>query len=479
VSSFSTRTPHDFRPNRLNLALQARRASGEAVLDLTLSNPTRAGLVYPDEEILAALCDARSLTYEPTPRGLREAREAIAAHHAAQGQNADPERLILAGSTSEAYGWLFKLLCEPGDEVLVPKPSYPLFECLATLDAVRAVEYSLPEDLHWGIDFDALERCRTARTRAVIVVNPNNPTGAFLKRAEWRRLQSWAALHGLAIVADEVFFDYAWSGVATSGSPEATLPHGHASNPACTPASFPNRDQIPFPSRDREGAVPDHNQVPLPVRDREGAVPGPLPVRDREGAVPTDSATPHIEDTEATDSAPVSSLEATGEALVFTLSGLSKVAGLPQMKLGWIHASGPRPLLNEALERLEWIADAYLPVSAPIQHAAVRWMELVPQIQSAIRARCLENLSIARGVFSARGGARTMDTEGGWCVVIDVPRFCSEEEWTLRMLERDGVLLQPGFFYDFEREALLVASLLPAPAVFRECLERLERILIL
>lgn len=411
MTSFSARTPHDFRPNRLNLALQARRSTGREILDLTLSNPTRAGLVYPDEEILAALSDARSLTYEPTSRGLREAREAVAAHHARQGQNADPERLILAGSTSEAYGWLFKLLCEPGDEILVPKPSYPLFECLATLDAVRAVEYSLPEDLRWKIDFDALERCRTERTRAVVVVNPNNPTGAFLKRAEWRRLQSWAASHGLAIIADEVFFDYAWNGATDSGRPEEPLTHS--------------------------------------------------------------------QDAGAADSSPVSSLETTGEALVFTLSGLSKVAGLPQMKLGWIHAAGPRPQLNEALERLEWIADAYLPVSAPIQHAAVRWMELVPQIQSAIRARCRENLSIARGVFSARGGARTMDTEGGWCVVIDVPRFCSEEEWTLRMLEREGVLLQPGFFYDFEREALLVASLLPAPAVFREGLERLERILIL
>ena len=388
---FSTRSPGDFRPNRLNAALAARRAAGGAVLDLTLSNPTRAGLEYPSEEILAALGDARSLTYEPTPRGLAEAREAIAAHHALHGQAVDPDRMLLAGSTSEAYGWLFKLLCEPGDEILVPRPSYPLFECLATLDAVRVVEYSLPEDLRWGLDFDALERGRTDRTRAVVLVNPNNPTGVFLKRAEWQRLQSWAASNGLAIIADEVFSDYAW----TDGAGER-----------------------------------------------------------------------------------VSTFEATGEALVFTLSGLSKVAGLPQMKLGWIHASGPRPLLAGALERLEWIADAYLPVSAPIQHAAVRWMQLAPTIQAAIRARCLENLSVARGAFSATGGARIFEPEGGWCVVIDVPRFYSEEQWTLRLLGRDGVLLQPGFFYDFEREALLIASLLPQPATFRDGLVRLERSLL-
>jgi aspartate/methionine/tyrosine aminotransferase len=390
VNFFSARTPGDFQPNRLNRALQSRREAGQDVLDLTLSNPTRAGLVYPKEEILAALAGARSLTYEPTPRGLAEAREAIAAHHARQGQSADPERMLLAGSTSEAYGWLFKLLCEPGGEILVPRPSYPLFECLATLDAVRVVEYSLPEDLRWGIDFDALERGRTARTRAVVLVNPNNPTGAYLKPEEWRRQQSWAASKGLAIIADEVFSDYAWDDSARR----------------------------------------------------------------------------------------VSTFEATGEALVFTLSGLSKVAGLPQMKLGWIHASGPRPLLAEALERLEWIADAYLPVSAPIQHAVGRWMELVPQIQAVIRARCIENLTVARRAFSARGGARILEPEGGWCVVIDVPRFYSEEKWTLRLLERDGVLLQPGFFYDFEREALLVASLLPQPAIFREGLARLEHSLL-
>lgn len=387
---FSTRSPGDFRPNRLNAALSARRAAGSEILDLTLSNPTRAELAYPHKEILAALADARSLTYEPTPRGLVEAREAIAEHHVLHGRTADPERMVLAGSTSESYGWLFKLLCEPGDEILVPRPSYPLFECLATLDAVRVVEYSLPEEMRWGLDFDALERGLTPRTRAVVLVNPNNPTGAFLKHSEWHRLQSWAARKGLAIIADEVFSDYGWD-------------------------------------------------------DRAGRV---------------------------------STFEATGEALVFTLSGLSKVAGLPQMKLGWIHVSGPRPLLNEALERLEWIADAYLPVSAPIQHAAARWMQLVPQIQAEIRARCLENLAVARSAFSAAGGARILEPEGGWCVVIDVPRFYSEEEWTLRLLERAGVLLQPGYFYDFEREAFLVASLLPPPSAFREGLARLDRSLL-
>ncbi len=387
---FSSRTPGDYRPNRLNEALQARRAAGGTVLDLTLNNPTRAGLAYSAKEILEALNDPRSLTYEPAPRGLREAREAIAAYHAGRGQSASPDRLLLAGSTSEAYGWLFKLLCEPGDEVLAPRPSYPLFECLAVLDAVRIVEYPLPEELRWELDLEALERCRTPRTRAVVLVNPNNPTGGYLQRDQWLRLQGWAASHGLAIIADEVFFDYAWQ------------------------------------------EQPDR----------------------------------------------VSSFDATGEALVFTLSGLSKAAGLPQMKLGWIHASGPPRLLAEALERLEWIADAYLPVSAPVQHATAPWLKLLPRIQASIRERCRENLATARAAFSAPGGARILEPAGGWSVVLDVPRLHAEEEWALRLLEGQGVLVQPGFFYDFEREAFLVASLLCEPEEFREGLACIERALL-
>jgi aspartate/methionine/tyrosine aminotransferase len=386
---FSQRTPSEYAVNRLSAAVAERRARGAELLDLTLSNPTRAGIEYPREALLEALQDASSLKYEPSARGLLSAREAIAAYHHRHGQRARAERLILAGSTSEAYGWLFKLLCEAGDAVLVPRPSYPLFECLATLDALEVVQYPLPEELGWGNDLDALERCRTARTRAVVLVNPNKPTGAYLKRREWRELQSWAAARGLAIIADEVFSDYGW------------------------------------------GKDPER----------------------------------------------VSTFEATGEALVFTLSGLSKVGGLPQMKLGWLHVSGPDGEVSEALERLEWIADAYLPVSAPVQHAAARWLELAPQIQERIRERCLTNLATARGAFSAESGARVLATEGGWCVVVDVPRMHTEEQWTLRLLEREGVLVQPGFFYEFEREALLVASLLPEAATFREGLARMERAL--
>jgi hypothetical protein len=345
-----------------------------------VTNPTRTGIEYPEDEILAALNDRRAVRYDPTPRGWIGAREAVARHHAAQGFEADPARTLLAASTSELYGWLFKLLCEPGDAVLVPRPSYPLFECLAALESVRVEQYRLQEALEWSPDFDALEELAARLgVRAIIHVNPNNPTGSYLKRHEWERLNQIAARNGMALIVDEVFYDFAW-----------------------------------------------------------GADPGRT-----------------------------SSLAPPQEALTFTLSGLSKAAGLPQMKLGWVHVAGPEPLVRPAIERLEWIADAYLSVSAPVQHAAPRWLELAAGIRRGILGRVLGN----RGVlpFEAHG-------EGGWCSLLDLPHTRSEEQWALDLLDRQGILLQPGFFYEFEREALLVASLLATPQTVAEAARRLTKL---
>ncbi len=389
MNPFSSRTPTSLQPNRLSRRVEELRASGAPLIDLTLSNPTRAGLVYPTREILAALDDPRSLSYEPSPKGLREAREAVAAWHAGQGAAADVDSLMLSGSTSEAYGWLFKLLCEPDDAVMTPRPSYPLFECLARLDGVRAVEYPLLEELQWGTDIASLERWLDPRARAIILVNPNNPTGTYLKRDEWTRLQEFAALRGLALIVDEVFFDYAW-------------------------AADPRR---------------------------------------------------------------VSSLQTPHHALTFTLSGLSKVAGLPQMKLGWIHVAGPEALRSEALERLEWIADSYLPVSAPVLHAAARWFDLTPRIQSSILERVFRNRHALQSALPPGSPWRVLPAEGGWVALLEAPRIHSEEEWGLSLLENHYVLLQPGYFYDFEREAFLAVSLLPNPGDFEAALQRLSGIL--
>ncbi len=376
---FSSRLNWDLRPNRISALLEARRRAGACILDLTESNPTHAGLSYPGPEILEVLADARSLRYEPSPTGVAEARSAVSSYYAARGASVAVDRVVLTASTSEAYGYVFKLLADPGDEVLVPRPSYPLFEFLARLESVRAVDYPLVYDGSWRIDFAALEAALTPRTRAVVVVNPNNPTGSFLKTGERDRLIALAAARGLAIVSDEVFSDYAFA---------------------------------PDPERVRTMAGIDG-------------------------------------------------------ALTFSLSGLSKTAGLPQMKLGWIVTSGPEELRTAALARLELIADTYLSAAAPAQYGAARLMAAGGRVREQISARTRRNLDWLRGAV-AGSALSVLAVEGGWYATLEVPRTRSEEEWTLELLERDGVLVQPGFFFDFESEAFLVLSLLTAPDVFCE-----------
>ncbi len=357
---------------------------GAAVLDLTESNPTHAGLIYPEKEILAALADTRSLRYEPDPRGMLTAREAVRRYYADRGADVDPRRVILTASTSEAYSYLFKLLTDPGDEVLVPRPSYPLFEYLAAMESVTVKPYPLRYDGSWHIDFAALESAATSRTRAIAIVNPNNPTGSFLKQGEWARLSAWAGRHRLAILSDEVFSDFGLS---------------------------PDSDRI----RTLAGAHADAN--------------------------------------------------------VFAMSGLSKIAGLPQMKLGWIVASGPGHAA--ALEKLEWIADTFLSVSTPVQLALDRLLIATETVRDQIRVRTASNLAVARSQFGANSAVQILHVEGGWYIVLQVPRTRSEEEWTLDLLRDSDVLVQPGFFYDFESEAYLVVSLLTETTVFREGIQQI------
>ena len=373
---FSTRFHWDLRPNRLTQALAARRAAGAAVLDLTESNPTRAGLAYPPE-IQCAFDDPRTLVYEPSPAGAAEAREAVAAYYAARGHRVPPSRILLTASTSEAYSYLFKLLCDPGDEVLVPRPSYPLFEFLADMESVKVRQYPLVYHGLWSMESPQF----TERTRAMVLVNPNNPTGSYVKRAELAALVERCAARGVALISDEVFADY-WF------------------------AADPERETS-------------------------------------------------LVDVEA--------------CAAFCMSGLSKVAGLPQMKLGWI--VGNR---EAAMERLEWIADTYLSVSTPVQCAARRLLEQGDRVQRQIRERTAANLTVAREVL-AGSSASILTVEGGWYVTLQAPCVRTEEEWVLELLEREGVLLQPGFFFDFEAEAFLVASLLTEPATFREGLSRVRQ----
>lgn len=372
---FSSRFHWDLAPNEITRRVEARKASGRELLDLTESNPARAGLVYPDARLLDALANAANLRYEPSPAGVLSAREAVAAYY---GGTVGPDRILLTASTSESYAYLFKLLTDPGDEILVPRPSYPLFEFLAAMESVTVKTYPLRYHGVWEIDFEALQAALSARTRAIIIVNPNNPTGSFVKPHE---LEMLAALQ-IPLISDEVFADYAF---------------------------------------------------------------GP--------ALRT-----------------ISGVEGT---LAFSLSGLSKVSGLPQLKLGWIAVSGPDALRAEAWQRLELIADTYLSVSAPAQNALPELLAMRHGIQDQIRGRCRANLACFRSMLPGHSPARLLNVEGGWYATLEVPRTRTEEEWVLSLLEEHGVLLQPGYFFDFEREAFLVLSLLTNPARFGEGAERI------
>jgi len=383
---FSSRLPSSLAPNRISLAVDAARARGVSLADLTETNPTVVGLDQPADAIRAALASPSALVYEPTPKGLPAARAAVAAYYARHGVTVDPERVTLTASTSEAYAWLFKLLCDPGDDVLVPQPSYPLFDHLAALESVRPVAYPLRYHGGWFLDIEEVRRALTPRTRAILVVNPNNPTGSYLTRDEARALAALAAERDLALVSDEVFADYAW-----------------APDPA-----------------------------------RQTTLAGDSP------------------------------------ALTFCLSGLSKLVALPQLKLGWILTGGPPARVAEAEARLEHIADTYLSVAAPVQHAAPSLLALVDSVGAQILARVRENRATLAA--AVRGSAaQLLDADGGWSTIVRLPATRTEEEWVLALLD-DGVLVHPGFFFDLPPTTVVMSLLIPPPilaagvaAILRRC----------
>ena len=380
---FSGRVPA-LRANRVAGELARLRSEGRPLDDLTVSNPTRVGLPYP-RDLLAPLAAPDALAYDPAPFGLPVAREAVAAHLAGRGVPVHPDRIVLTASTSEAYGLLFKLLCDPGDAVLVPQPSYPLFDHLTRLDGVEARAYRLEHHGRWEIDVGGLARLVDARTRAVLLVSPNNPTGSFVRPEELAAVRAVAVRHGLAVVCDEVFADY---------------------------------------------------PLEEPAAGRSGALVG---------------------DT---------------EALTFTLGGLSKSAGLPQLKLGWVLLGGPDRLVAGARERLELVCDTYLSVATPVQLAAGALLERSRPVADAILARVRSNDSALRRLADRFPACRVLRTEGGWYAVMQVPAIRSEEALVIELLRHDGVLAHPGYFFDFPREAFLVLSLLPPVDAFARAATR-------
>jgi hypothetical protein len=383
---WSRRVDSDQTANRLTTAIRALQAANRSLIDLTLANPTRAGLQYPSD-LLNSLAAAPGLIYRPEPFGVIEARRAVAADYLRRGVRVDAERIVLTASTSEAYSLLFKVLCDPNDQVLVPRPSYPLLDHLARLDAVCVGSYDLEYHGRWSLDFASLQRAWSDATRAVIVVSPNNPTGSCVTAGELDRLCAWCASRGAAVIVDEVFADY---------------PLAEA-NPTM-------------------GIALQHDEV-----------------------------------------------------LSFSLGGLSKSVALPQLKLAWLAAAGPSELVQQALSRLEFAADTYLSVTTPVQVAAPFLLQRGGVVRDQIRQRIAANYRFLLEAVTGDCGCAALQADAGWYAVVRVPAIASEEDLVLGLLESDGVLTHPGYFFDFASEAFLVVSLLPPEETFREGIGRIVR----
>lgn len=385
LSMFSRRTRWNLETNPFTLALQEHQRQGKELFDLSASNPTLVGLPNGSEETLRALSKSEALTYDPQPRGLAVAREAVSAYYSGLGVTLPCNNVILTTSTSEAYSFVFRLLCDPDDEVLIPVPSYPLFEYLAQIQDVKLVPYELIYDHGWQIDFHSLKQALSARTRAIILVNPNNPTGSFVSAAEREELNRICREQSLALVVDEVFFDF-------------------------------NLSSHEF-----------------------------------------------------------GSFASNREALTFTLSGLSKISGLPQMKVAWLATTGPAELVAPALERLEVIADTYLSMNAPIQHAVPALLEERREFQSQLTTRLKANLTELDRQLAEQRLCVRLDLQGGWYATLRVPVTRSDEQFAIALLSETGVLVHPGHFFDFPSEGYLILSLMTPESTFAEGMKRILR----
>jgi aspartate/methionine/tyrosine aminotransferase len=379
---FAERTRWNLGANRLSEALALQRRSGRALLDLTASNPTECGFHYDQEAILKALASPRALEYHPDPRGLKSAREAVSRYYAGLGIKVAVEDLVLTTSTSEAYSFVFRLLANPGDEVLIPTPSYPLFDFLADIQDIKLVRYPLFYDHGWHIDFHRLEQSITARTRGIIVVHPNNPTGHFTRPEEIDKLNQICNKNSMAVIADEVFLDFGL---------KVERPRAFAGN---------------------------------------------------------------------------------GQTLTFTLSGISKISGLPQMKLAWLLVSGPEEQTKEALARLEVIADTYLSLNTPVQLAASILLDQRHVVQPQLMERVRRNLSELDSQLAGQRLSSRLEVEGGWYAVLRVPATRSDEELAIDLVERHDVYVHPGHFYGFPTDGYLVVSLITSEAEFAEGVAR-------
>ncbi|MHB8481611.1 MAG: pyridoxal phosphate-dependent aminotransferase [Nitrospiria bacterium] len=384
---FSDRSNFNQKQNRLSQVLGQLKKSGRNIIDLTGSNPTLCQFDYPPD-LLKIFLNPLNFKYDPSPGGGLQARKAVVENYHLQGVKLDPAQVFLTASTSEAYLYLFRLLFNVEDHLLIPRPGYPLIEFLSRLNDIRTDSFDLCyEDLEWKIDFDSLARGIHSETRGILMVHPNNPTGSYANAEDQNRLISMAKKYCLPVIADEVFFDY--------------------------------------------------------VYPRDGVPPR--------------------------------SFSENSKSLTFTLNGLSKMAGLPQMKLAWIVINGPKGEVREARRRLEVISDTYLSVNTPIQNALKDILNNKGFIQSQVMPRILSNRQFLIRQLKEVPGCICLNAEGGWYAVLKLPQIRRDDEWAVRLLEKEGVLVYPGHFFDFTWEACLILSLLPPEPLFKTGVERLVK----
>ncbi len=387
---FSKRTNWQRQSNRLSELLGKLRESGKPVYDLTNSNPTDCGINYPQQEILRALSNPESLRYHPEPHGLISARKAVSEYYHQKSVVVDASDIFLTASTSEAYSLIFKLLCNADESILVPNPSYPLFDYLAQVNDVVIQQYLLHYDHGWYIDVDSIKRGITSTTKAIVLVNPHNPTGMFLKKSEYNAIQELALQKNLALIVDEVFADYAYQ-------------------------DDPDR---------------------------------------------------------------IISTAGNSKVLTFTMNGISKMIGLPQMKLGWVVVSGEETVRRETIERFEILCDTFLSVNTPVQVALPELLRIGVAIQGKILERVRNNYALLRREIGQNTFCSLLESEGSWYGIIRMPRTRSDEEWALHLLETTGVYLFPCYFFDFSDDAHLVVSLLVEEKSFHNAIKLFTEVMI-
>ena len=429
----SSRLPKDLSPSPFFAELERAKAESAPFIDMTVSSPVKAGLPV---DLNAAVDEGRESfgCWNPDAAGWKSAREAVVEYYRERGGNFTAGQIILTASTSEAYSVLFKTFCDPGDVILTPMPGYPLLDTLAQLEHLECAPYFLQlkrekSSFRFVLDSDSL-LAAPEKAKILLLVSPHNPTGHCISREEWNIAVRFCEENDMVLVVDEVFGDYAfsdkvkrtWEYVFGLCPPEPSLSQ-----------SSPSKS---FSTEGRES-------IHCRFNDFWDAGGGDFINLPEDGP----------------------------KCPIFWLNGLSKAVGSPQLKLGWMAFYAPRERFEEIRAALEFVEDAYLSVSAPAQALGTSLLPKAAAYEAQVKERLLANWQTLREAFPAKYCPEVL---GGWYAVVRLGE--DDEELTLRLLKEKHVLVQPGFFFDFDEDGWVVISLLQEPATFKEAVQRMKEL---